>query len=292
MRGVKNFNVARDGFWLVASVEVKPVTLRVVAIFFILSVSSVCAAGQSLDSPNPFPAFTRAQLLAAIEKTHYESTRMDGVRELIHFAGLRLYETSAMVGDSSQQLTQLRGQAAGVVWSCADVSTVTRALDDGDRYVRFWGLWNSNILKNRPDGPDLLLPKLHEMLHDPDPWIRKEVVVRIRTYPEGPQMIAEIEPTETDPYVLIAVEGYHKALVRSLSSRDIKIRSSALALIWENLWNSAIPEMNKFPYDAEVHKLVLAIAATPASAEESELALRTLAQLDALKLQHRESPSN
>ena len=105
-------------------------------------------------------------------------------------------------------------------------------------------------------------------------------------------MIAEIEPSETDPYVLIAIEGYHRALVRSLASRDIKIRSRALTLIWGNLWNSAIPDMNKLPYDPEVHKFVLAIAATPESAEEKDLAQRTLAQLDALKLQHIQSPPN
>lgn len=265
--------------------------LRVIAII-ILTVSSVYAARQHLDSPNPFPTFTRAQLLAAIEKTHHESTRMDGVKELIHFAGLRLYETSNVFADSSQELTELRGKAAKVVWSCADVSTVTKALDDSDSRVRFWGLRNSNILKNSPAGPDLLLPKLKALLHDPDPGIRKEAVVQIRPYPDGPQMIAEIEPSETDPYVLITIDGYHVALVRSLSSRDVKIRSSALAFIWENLWNSAIPKMNKMPYDAEVHKRVLAIVATPQTTEEKELARRTLAQLDALRLEQMQSPSN
>lgn len=216
---------------------------------------------------------------------------MDGLRELIHFAGLRLYETSTVFTDSSAELTELRGKAAGVVWSCADVSTVTQALDHGDSHVRFWGLWNSDLLKNSPAGPDLLLAKLKAMLHDSDPGIRKEVVARIRPYPEGPQMIAEIEPTETDPYVLIAIDGYHAALVRSLSNRDVNIRRSALALIWENLWNSAIPKTNKLPYDAEVHRLVLAIVAMPESAEEKELALRTLAQLDEFRLQQ-QSPSN
>jgi hypothetical protein len=287
----EDFKVAIDGFWLVTSVEGKPVTLRIFAIM-ILTVSSVCAAKQRSDSTDPFPAFTQAQLLAAIEKTHHESTRMEGIKELVHFAGMRLYEGSVMFGDASPQLTRLRGQAAAVVWSCADVATVTRALDDGDRYVRFWGLWKSDLLKNAPTGPDLLLPKLKTMLHDPDPGIRQAVVGRIRPYPEGPQMIAEIEPTETDPYVLIAMDGYHAALVRSLSSRDVNIRNRTLALIWVNLWNSAVPNMNKLPYDAEVHQLVLAIAATPESAEEKELALRTLAQLDALKLQQLQSPSN
>jgi hypothetical protein len=258
----------------------------------ILTVSSVCAAKQRSDSTDPFPAFTQAQLLTAMEKTHHDSTRMEGIRELIHFAGMRLYEGSVMFGDASPQLTRLRGQAAAVVWSCADVSTVTRALDDGDRYVRFWGLWKSDLLKNAPTGPDVLLPKLKTMLHDPDPGIRQAVVGRIRSYPEGPQMIAGIEPTETDPYVLIAIDGYHAALLRSLSSRDVNIRRSALALIWENLWNSAISKMNKFPYDAEVHKLVLAIVATPESTEEKELAQRTLAQLDALRLQQMQSSSN
>ena len=266
-------------------------TLRVIAII-ILTVSSVRAARQRLDAPNPFPAFSQAQLLAAIEKTHHENTRMDGLRELIHFTGLRLYELSTVFADSSQELTELRGKAAKAVWSCADVSTVTKALDDSDSHVRFWGLRNSNLLKNSPAGPDLLLPKLRALLHDPDPGIRKEAVVQIRSYPEGPQMITEIEPTETDPYVLIAIDGYHEALIRSLSGRDVKIRSSALALIWENLWNSAIPEMNKLPYDVEVHKRVQAIVATPETAEEKELALRTLAQLDALRLARMQSPSN
>jgi hypothetical protein len=49
---------------MVASVEGKPATLRVIAIY-ILTVSSVPLAEQLLDSPNPFPAFTRAQLLTA-----------------------------------------------------------------------------------------------------------------------------------------------------------------------------------------------------------------------------------
>lgn len=179
-----------------------------------------------------------------------------------------------------------------MVWSCADVSTVTKALDHGDSHVRFWSLWNSDLLKNSPAGPDLLLPKLKAMLHDSDPGIRKEVVARIRSYPEGPQMIAEIEPTETDSYVLIAIDGYHAAMVRSPSSRDVSIRKSGLALIWGNLWNSAIPKTNKLPYDAEVHRLVLAIVAMPESAEEKELALETLAQLDELRLQQMQSPSN
>lgn len=265
--------------------------LRVTSLV-ILTVSSVCAAGQRLDSPDPFPPFTEAQLLAAIEKTHHESTRMDGVKELIHFAGLRLYEGSSMFADPSQQLTELRGRAAKVVRNCADVSTVTKALDDGDRCVRFWGLMHSALLKNDPTGTDLLLPKLRTMLRDPDPGIRKEVVSRIRPYHDGPQMISEIEPTETDPYVLIAIGGYHVALVRSLSSRDVNIRRVTLALIWENLWNSSIPTMNKLPYDADVQQLVLAITATPESTEEKELALRTLAELDALRLQHTLSPSN
>jgi hypothetical protein len=267
------------------------VTLRIIA-NVILAVASVCAAQQRPDSTDPFPTFTQAQLQAAIEKTHHELTRIDGVRELIHFAGMRLYEGSVMAADASQQLTKLRGQAAAAVWNCADVATVTRALDDADRYVRFWGLWKADLLKNAPTGPDLLLPKLKTMLHDADPGIRQAVVSRIRSYPEGPQVIAEIEPTETDPYVLIAMDGYHVALVRSLSSHDVNIRNRTLALIWENLWNSAVPNMNKLPYDAEVHQLVLAIAATPESAEEKELALRTLAQLDALKLQQMQSPSN
>ena len=258
----------------------------------ILTVSSVCAAGQRLDPPDPFPAFTEAQLLAAIEKTHHESTRMDGVKELIHFAGFRLYEGSAAFADPSQRLTKLRGKAAEVVRNCADVSTVTKALDDDDSYVRFWGLGNSALLTSGPNGPDLLLPKLKMMLHDPDPWIRKAAIVRIRFYHDGPQMIAKIEPTETDPYVLIAIDGYHVALVRSLSSRDVNIRRIALVLIWENLWNSSIPTMNKLPYDADVHQLVLGIAATPESTEEKELVLRALAQLDASRLQHTLSPSN
>lgn len=291
VREAKDFKVARDGFCLVGSVEGRPVTLRVIAII-ILTVSSLCEARQRSDSTDPFPAFTQAQLLAAIEKTHHENTRMEGIRDLIHFAGMRLYEGSVMFGDTSPQLTRLRGEAARVVWSCADVATVTKALDHGDSHVRFWGLWNSDLLKNSPAGPDLLLPKLKAMLHDSDPGIRKEVVARIRSFPDGPQMIAEIEPTETDPYVLIAIDGYHEALVRSLSSRDVTIRRRALALIWGNLWNSAIPKMNKLPYDAEVHRLVLAIIATPESAEEKELALRTLAQLDGLRLQQMQSPAN
>lgn len=266
----------------------KSVTLRVLAII-ILTASSVRAARQRLDAPNPFPAFTQAQLLAAMEKTRHENTRMDGLRELIHFAGSRLYEGSVVAGDSSWELTELRGKAARAVWNCADAPTVAKALDDDDSRVRFWGLWNSDLLKNTPSGPDLLLPKLKAMLRDPDPGIRKEVVVRIRPYHEGPQSIAEIEPTETDPYVLVAMDGYHKAMVRSLSSRDAEIRSKALGLIWENLWNPAVPQMNKWPYDAEVHKLVLGIAATPESAEEKDLALRTLAQLDALRLQQVQS---
>ena len=231
---------------------------------------------------------TRPQLDAAIEKTRHESTRLEGLAQLIRMAGPRLYEGSLIFGDADPELFRLRGEAAKAAGACADIATVGKALDSPDREVRLWAVLSFDTRHEYTEAWRPLLPKLAKMLSDPDSGVRRHAVERLRDLPGGAAAIAAHAPAETDPEVLMTIAGsgtspdLYRWLVRLLSSQDAKVREAALTFVYGNLWNPSTAAMWKLGFNQELYERVQALARSP-SPGEKENARRALEQLDRLK---------
>jgi hypothetical protein len=259
-----------------------PFALSVLALV-ILAASFTAAKGD--DDNGVLANFTRAQLDAAIQQTKNQSTRVEGLRQLIRMAGPRLYEGSMVMGDLDTQLFKMRGEAARAVAGCRDVATVGAALDSRFPSVRTWAVLNFEK-RSELQTPWLpLLPKLLRMLSDPDAGFRQLAVDTLRFYPEGRRAIAEREPLETDPNVLLRISGsgsspaFYRSLIRLLSSDDAAIRGSALSFIYFNLSNQATAPMWRLGFSREVRERVLTLSASTLP-EERASALKALRLLD------------
>ena len=120
----------------------------------------VTLCSQVGDNDDAFAKFTHAQLQAVIEQTKNESTRLEGLHELIRMAGLRLYEGSVVFGDPNldPELFQLRGEAAKAVAACMDIRTVEKALDSPHRSLRLWGVMSFEIRSEYREAWQVLVP--------------------------------------------------------------------------------------------------------------------------------------
>lgn len=205
-------------------------------------------------------------------------------------AGLRLYEGSMVFGDPNldPELFQLRGEAAKAVAACRDMRTVEKGLDSPHRSLRLWGVMSFEIQSEYREAWQALVPKLVNMLNDPDSGIRLYTVDKLWNYPEGVRAIADREPLETDPDVLLRMARsgssphFYHSLLRLLSSTDTHARQAALFFIYFNLWNKATVPMWKLGFDNEVYERVQTLSRSP-SQEERTSALKALSQLDLLK---------
>jgi hypothetical protein len=237
--------------------------------------------GQTGNDDVPLATFTRAQLESAIQKTKSGATRIEGLHQLIRMAGPRLYEGSMVMGDPDPEMFKLRGEAARAAAACRDVATVSNALDSSIRSVRTWGLLNSGF---QAQGQDLL-PKLIRALQDPDAGYRQMAVDALWSYPEGRRAIADREPLETDPDVLLRMArsgsspAFYRSLIRLLSSSDAAVRQGALAFIDFNLSNKSTAPMWRVGYDPELRRRVLELSASTLP-EEKDAALKALHQID------------
>ena len=233
----------------------------------------------------PLASFTRRQLEAAIQQTKNGATRLEGLHQLIRMAGPRLYEVSMAMGDPNPEMFKLRGEAAQAAADCRDVATVSAALDSATPSVRTWALLNFETRRQFQNQWQELLPKLIRLLHDPDAGFRQMAVDKLWFYPEGRLAIAEREPLETDPYVLLQMArsgsspAFNSSLLRLLSSSDAAVRESALSFIYFNLSNKATAPMWRVGVDPEVRHRVLKLSASPLPAEREE-ALKALQQID------------
>jgi hypothetical protein len=250
----------------------------------------VTLCSQVGDNDDTFAKFTRAQLQAAIEQTRNESTRLEGLHELIRMAGLCLYEGSMVFGDSNPdpEPFRLRGEAAKAVAAFRDMRTVEKALDSPHRSLRLWGVMSFEIRSEYREAWQALVPKLVNMLNDPDSGIRLYTVDKLWNYPEGVRAIADREPLETNLDVLLRMARsgssphFYHSLLRLLSSTDTNVRQAPLFFIYFNLWNEATAPMWRLGFDNEVYERVQRLSHS-ASQEERESALKALSQLDVLR---------
>lgn len=230
----------------------------------------------------PLATFTRAQLEIAIRQTKSPVTRLEGLHQLIRMAGPRLYEASMVMGDPDPEMFKLRGEAARAAADCRDVTTVGAALNSPIRSVRAWALLNSAQFQAQWRD---LLPKLIKALQDPDAGYRQMAVDALWHYPQGRRAIAEREPLETDPDVLLRMArsgsspAFYASLIRLLSSSDVAVRGSALSFIYFNLSNKATAPMWRVGYDPEIRRQVLKLSTSPLPAER-ESALKALQQIE------------
>jgi hypothetical protein len=249
----------------------------------LLWVMMLSAQGGNDDAP--LASFTRAQLEAAVQQTKNGATRLEGLHQLIRMAGPRLYEGSMVMGDPDPELFKLRGEAARAAADCRDVATVSDALDSPIPSVRTWAVLNFERRPQFQGQWEELSPKLIRLLHDPDAGFRQLAVDALWSYPEGRRAIAEREPLETDPDVLLRMArsgsspAFYGSLIRLLSSSEAVVRERALSFIYFNLSNAATAPMWRIGFDPAVRRHVLKLSASPLAAER-ESALKTLQQID------------
>jgi len=249
---------------------------------------AITASAQVVDQDGAIVKFTRLQLDAAIALTKNENTRLEGLHELIRMAGPRLYEGSMIAGDPDPEVFRLRGEAALAVTACRDVTTVGKALDSPIHSVRLWAVLSFETRYQYRDAWQPLVLKLIKMLSDPDSGFRQCAVDKLWFYPEGRRAIAEREPVETDPYVLLRMArsgsspDFYRSLVRLLSSPDEKIREEALSSIYYSLWNKGTAPMWRVGFNQEVYERVRVLSSS-SSPQEKGIALKALGQLDLLK---------
>lgn len=230
--------------------------------------------------------FTRAQLEMAIQQTKGSATRLQGLHQLIRMAGPRLYEGSVVWGgDRDPEVFKLRREAALAAAQCRDADTVGAALDSRFPSVRTWALLNFETRGQSQSQWLELLPKLIRLLHDPDSGFRQMAVEKLFFYPEGRRAIAEQEPHELDPNVLLSMArsgsspAFYGSLIRLLSSADAAVRESALSFIDGNLSNSATAPMWRLGFDPEVRRHVVKLTESPLPGER-ESATKALQQMD------------
>lgn len=155
---------------------------------------------------------------------------------------------------------KLRREAALAAAQCRDADTVGAALDSRFPSVRTWALLNFETRGQSQSQWLELLPKLIRLLHDPDSGFRQMAVEKLFFYPEGRRAIAEQEPHELDPNVLLSMArsgsspAFYGSLIRLLSSADAAVRESALSFIDGNLSNSATAPMWRLGFDPEVRR--------------------------------------
>ena len=257
--------------------------------FLLLLFSPFAMHSQTVDSNAILASFTRAQLEAAIEQTKHESTRLQGLHELIRMAGPRLYEGSMVFVDGEhREVTALRGEAAKAAAACKDVPTVEKALDSPMNSLRLWGAMAFPFPTQGGETWRPLVPKLVKRLSDPDSGVRMAVVDKLWSWPEGARAIDSHAPEETDPDVLLRIARsgssphFYRSLLRLLSSRDAKVRESALFFIYFNLWNTATAPMWKLGFNQEVYDRVLMLSHS-ALTQERENAQKVLSELEPLK---------
>jgi hypothetical protein len=251
----------------------------------LLALFSIGLSAQGGNDDAPLATFNRAQLEFAIQQTKSRATRLDGLHQLIRMAGPRLYEMSLVMGDPDPEIFRLRGEAARAAAECRDVATVSDALDSPIPSVRTWGLLNFETRAEFQDQWRLLLPKLIRLLYGPDSGSRQLAVDKLWFYPQGRRAIAEREPIETDPDVLLRMArsgsspAFYVSLIRLLNSSDSATRQRALSFIYFNLSNKATAPMWRMGFDPEVRRHVLKLSASPLGAEK-EVALKALQQID------------
>ncbi len=186
------------------------------------------------------------------------------------------------------ELFQLRGEAAKAVAACMDMRTVEKALDSPHCSLRLWGVMSFEIGSEYREAWQALVPKLVNMLNDPDSGIRLYSVNKLWNYPEGVLAIAEHESLETSPDVLLRMAWsgssphFYHSLLRLLSSTDMNVREATLFFIYFNLWNEATAPMWKLGFDNDVYEGVQRLSHSP-SQEERTSALKALSQLNLLK---------
>jgi len=246
---------------------------------------AIMLGAQGVNNEAPLATFTRAQLVIAIQQTKSGATRLEGLHQLIRMAGPRLYEGSMVMGDPDPEIFKLRGEAARAAADCRDVATVSDALDSPIPSVRTWALLNFETRAQFQGQWQELLPKLIRLLRDPDPGFRQLAVDKLWFYPQGRRAIAEREPLETDPDVLLRMArsgsspAFYGSLIRLLSSSDAAVRERTLSFIYFNLSNKATAPMWRVGLDPEVRRHVLKLSASPLQAER-ESALKALQQID------------
>jgi hypothetical protein len=256
----------------------------------VISTLSVLLWAMMLSAQNgnddaPLARFTRAQMEIAVQQTKSGAMRLLGLHQLIRMAGPRLYEGSIIMGDPDAEMFKLRGEAARAARACRDIATVSDALDSPIPSLRTWALLNFETRIQFQSRWRELLPKLIRLLGDPDAGFRQLAVDKLWFYPEGRRAIAQREPLETDPYVLLRMARsgstpvFYGSLHRLLSSSDAAVRERALSFIYFNLSNKATAPMWRLGFDPEVRRQVQKLSASSLPPER-ESALQALQQID------------
>lgn len=255
--------------------------------------AAVSAPAQSQEQ-GPREIASEADLEDAIRNLNEPETRMQALESLIEFARFKLYEGSVAVVSRDADMNALRKRAARAVHSCADIETVTKALDHPSRRLRYWGVMSFRVFSplEKPDPAWLaLLPRLKRIAEGPDASLRWVAVMRLGSYyEEAKGFLAERVELETSALVLMrlvrkttSLRGYRARfrdiLYRRLSyDEDEHVRIDALNFIGRNR-NRA--EMWQFQLDRAMYDRVIELTRSKSPSERSAAAY-TLEEAKAL----------
>jgi hypothetical protein len=219
---------------------------------------------------------TLGRLRGELEKPE---TRMRALRELIDFAGPKLYQTGSMMMVFQDGTTEIRGEAAAMVVAASDDATIRAGLVGKDPVVEYWSIWNFQRLKDARG----MLPVLEKLASGEDESIRSRAVEMLGRYPEEKGFLAQRARTEKSPYVLEETllrnsagevpREFGKRMAALMADPDLEVRKKALSFVAGN-WISA-PSRQMF-VDAPLMDVLLGRAA--AREEDSAAALALFAQ--------------
>jgi hypothetical protein len=231
---------------------------------------------------------TVAGLIGLLE---HKDSRMRAMLVLMQFAGPDGSGIYGGTGDA--KLDELRKRAAAAVLQCADIETVSQALDSPDRNLQFWGVGlfgGPESTERQPNPLVRLLPKLEKVAVEADANIRSLAVQRLRDYPEARGFLADRVELETSPDVLMhlmrdqtPLDQFNQLFVRRLHSLlnhpDESVRRDALVFVG---FNSNRGPMWQFTFDATVLDRVVESTRSQSAEErfDAAYALTDIRRLD------------
>ena len=225
-----------------------------------------------------------------------KDSRMRAMLVLMQFAGAELYQGGSGIygGTGDVKFDELRSRAAAAVHQCADVESVSQALDFPDRSLQFWGV--SHFGGREPTEAQTntwaaLLPRLKALAVGADATIRSAAIRKLMDYPEARGFLANRVELETAPEVLMELmrpqtplDQFNQAFVERLCSLldhpDERVRHDALLFVGDNSNRAPIW---RFTFDAGVFDRVVKLTRSR-SAEVRSAAACALTEIRRLDL--------
>ena len=197
------------------------------------------------------------ELNLVVRQLQDPATEMAALSRLIAFSNRSMHMGSMFLTSGDTATDQRCKKARRAIWETRTPERIRRALDSGDRTVRFWAahLFDGN---RKECGPwETFAPRLREMAqNDPDAGIRAAAIAAL-LYDEASRGVVESLRTsgkESDPWVLMRLfqfddtrgEGrsqWYAQAVKFLSSADEATRLLWLQVISGNTCNPSTADM-------------------------------------------------